>query len=185
MACVELTHLKELLTILLKNDLAPSDESSRRKTLKELYSRTSQINLNICSALNQIIEASSSTSTPLPYEVDGFGGKYFMDDANIPSLLSLPVLGYMSSTSDVYKLTRDSILSDQNPFYFSGTAANGIGGPHVGFNYTWPMAIITRAMTSNNDEEILDCLNMLIASSAGTGLMHESFNVNNVNDYTR
>ena len=181
MACIELTHLQELITVLMKNN---TSEISTRQ-IEEIASQTKRIRDPLCSALQQIIESNAATSSPLPYEIDGFGAEYYMDDANIPSLLSLPVLGYMSSTSDVYKATRNMVLSPQNPYYFSGTEANGIGGPHVGFNYSWPMAIVTRAMTSDDDREILECLNMLIASSAGTGLMHESFNVNNVNDYTR
>lgn len=60
-----------------------------------------------------------------------------------------------------------------------------MGGPHVGLNYAWPMAVTMRAMTSNSDEEIASCLALLVKSSAGTGLLHESFNVNNVNDFTR
>lgn len=60
-----------------------------------------------------------------------------------------------------------------------------MGGPHEGYNYTWPMAIITAAMTSESDAEVADCLHMLMESARTTGLMHEAFNVNDVNDYTR
>lgn len=35
-----------------------------------------------------------------------------------------------------------------------GDEGEGIGGPHVGYMYAWPMAIVTRAMTSSSDEEV-------------------------------
>jgi len=119
------------------------------------------------------------------YEVDGFGNSYAMDDANIPSLLSLPYLGVISTDSSLYQNTRKFILSPNNPYYFSGSVASGIGGPHVGIGYIWPMAIIMQAQTSEDDSEIQQCLEWLKASSAGTGFMHESFNRNNASDYTR
>jgi meiotically up-regulated gene 157 (Mug157) protein len=64
-----------------------------------------------------------------------------MDDANIPSLLSLPYLGYLSSDDTIYQNTRDFLLSEANPFFFKGTAGEGIGGPHVGLNYIWPVIL--------------------------------------------
>ena len=67
-----------------------------------------------------------------PYEVDGFGNFYFMDDANFPSLLSLPFLEYCSLDDKIYQNTRKMILGKRNPFYSNGTAGEGVGGPHVG-----------------------------------------------------
>lgn len=89
------------------------------------------------------------------YETDGFGNYLKMDDANIPSLLSLPYLNFLDKDDPIYQNTRSVILNpDQNPYFFSGQQASGIGGPHVGDQYIWPMSIITRAITSNDDEEI-------------------------------
>ena len=95
----------------------------------------------------------------LAYEVDGFGSAYFMDDANIPSLLSLPYLGfcrvfwwfagYLDKNDPLYRSTRELILSEFNPYFFKGAAGEGIGGPHVGPGYIWPMSIIMRAYTSD------------------------------------
>ena len=119
------------------------------------------------------------------YEVDGFGSAYFMDDANTPSLLSLPLMGYVSSQNAVYVATRKAVWSHINPYFYNGSAGEGIGGPHNGPNYVWPISIITKAFTSTSDDEISECLLLLINSSACTGLMHESFNRNDVNDYTR
>eukprot|EP01126_Amoeba_proteus_P067530 TRINITY_DN9994_c0_g1_i1.p2 TRINITY_DN9994_c0_g1~~TRINITY_DN9994_c0_g1_i1.p2 ORF type:complete len:212 (-),score=30.52 TRINITY_DN9994_c0_g1_i1:132-767(-) len=119
------------------------------------------------------------------YEVDGAGGTLFMDDANIPSLLSLPYLGYLPKTDSVYLRTRKFLLSDMNHFFFSGTAGSGIGGPHEGEFYVWPMSIIMRALTSDDDQEILNCLATLKSTHAGTYFMHESFFVNNSNLFTR
>jgi uncharacterized protein len=167
MACTELTHLVDLLSTIGGHHELKSYAADTKETL--------------CAALS----AELAKGQLIPFEVDGYGSRYFMDDANIPSLLSLPVLGYMGASNPSYVATRDFVLSTENPYYFTGPEGHGIGGPHEGYNMTWPMAIITTAMTSDDDEEILDCLQMLKDSARRTGFMHEAFNVNNVNDYTR
>ncbi len=120
-----------------------------------------------------------------PYEVDGFGNRLFMDDANVPSLLSLPYLDCVSADYTIYKNTRHFVLSSSNPYFFKGTAAEGVGSPHTGLGKIWPIGITIRALTSDNDKEISECLKMLVKSNAGTGFMHESFNMNNPDDFTR
>jgi uncharacterized protein len=119
------------------------------------------------------------------YEVDGFGNQLFMDDANVPSLLSLPYLGCCSVTDPFYQNTRRLILSHDNPYFFKGKAAEGIGGPHVGLGMVWPLGIIMRALTAGEDNEIRFCLEMLKSSHANTGFMHESFSVENPGKFTR
>lgn len=119
------------------------------------------------------------------FEVDGFGSQLFMDDANIPGLLSLPYLGCCRLDDRVYQNTRRRALSASNSYFFKGTAAEGIGGPHEGLNMIWPMAIITQALTSTDDAEIRQCLRWLKATHAGTGFMHESFDKDNPAKFTR
>jgi meiotically up-regulated gene 157 (Mug157) protein len=119
------------------------------------------------------------------YEVDGFGNCLFMDDANIPSLLSLPYLGCCSIHDPIYQSTRKFVLSKKNPYYFEGKAARGIGSPHTLIDRIWPLSLIMQALTSLDDEEIADCLRLLIATDAGTGFMHESFVKDDPNDFTR
>ncbi len=121
----------------------------------------------------------------LAYEVDGFGNMLFMDDANIPSLLAMPYLQTLDKNDPLYKASRKFVLSDDNPYFFKGTAAEGIGGPHVGMGMIWPMSIIMRAMTSSDRDEIKYCVQMLKETHAGTGFMHESFNKDNPKDFTR
>ena len=121
----------------------------------------------------------------LAYEVDGFGNQLFMDDANVPSLLALPYLGAIDVRDQLYQNTRRMILSSVNPYFFKGKAAEGIGGPHVGLNYIWPMGIIIRALTSNDKSEIIKCISWLKKTHAGTGFMHGSFNKDGANDFTR
>jgi meiotically up-regulated gene 157 (Mug157) protein len=119
------------------------------------------------------------------FEVDGYGNQLFMDDANIPGLLSLPYLGCCQVNDAVYQGTRQRALSDDNPYFFKGTAAEGIGGPHEGLNMIWPMALIAQAMTSNEDGEIRRCLRWLKTTHAGTGFMHESFEKDDPAKFTR
>jgi meiotically up-regulated gene 157 (Mug157) protein len=109
----------------------------------------------------------------------------FMDDANIPSLLSLPYLTPMSLTDKDYLETRKYILSSENPFFFKGKAGEGIGGPHVGLDFIWPMSIIMRGLTSTDANEISGCIGTLQRSHAGTGFMHESFHKDDATRYTR
>jgi meiotically up-regulated gene 157 (Mug157) protein len=118
-------------------------------------------------------------------EIDGFGNALFMDDANVPNLLSIPYLGYASKEDEVYKNTRKFSLSKANPWFSEGKFAKGIGGPHIGEHKIWPLGLIMQALTTNNDEEILYCLKTLKATHAGTGFIHESFHVDNPKDYTR
>ena len=119
------------------------------------------------------------------FEVDGFGNTYFMDDANVPSLLALPYLDLLSKDDTVYRNTRNFVLSEDNPYFFRGTAAEGIGGPHIGYDMIWPMSLIMRAMTSSDDREIAYCVRTLRDTDAGTGFMHESFHKDNPSDFTR
>lgn len=103
----------------------------------------------------------------------------------MPSLLALPYLNSLPTTDPVYQNTRRMVLSLDNPYFFKGSAAEGIGGPHVGMNYIWPMSIIIRGLTSTNKEEISQCITWLKNTHAGTGFMHESFNKDNAADFTR
>jgi meiotically up-regulated gene 157 (Mug157) protein len=119
------------------------------------------------------------------FEVDGLGSRIFMDDANVPSLLGLPYLGYCDRGDPLYQRTRTYVLSRDNPFYAEGKAASGVGGPHVGVGWIWPMSIIQRALTSDDAAEIRDCLRMLKSSHAGTGYMHESFWMDDAAKFTR
>lgn len=122
------------------------------------------------------------------YEVDGYGGNVFMDDANIPSLLSLPELGYTTVKDEVYQNTRKMILSkDGNPYYIKGSHFEGIGGPHIGIRHAWPMSLLMRIRTTNDDNEIMTNLRAVMATTGGLGLMHESINVGKAKgmDYTR
>jgi meiotically up-regulated gene 157 (Mug157) protein len=119
------------------------------------------------------------------FEADGFGNKLFMDDANVPSLLSLPYLGCVDRDDEVYRNTRRFVWSPDNPYFFKGSAAEGIGGPHIGFDMIWPMSLIMRAMTGNDDAEIKYCVKTLRDTDGDTGFMHESFNRNDPRKFTR
>ncbi|MCT4586321.1 MAG: glycoside hydrolase family 125 protein [Carboxylicivirga sp.] len=119
------------------------------------------------------------------YEVDGYGNALFMDDANVPSLIALPYLNCVDVNDPVYQNTRKLVWSDSNPYFFKGTAAEGIGGPHVGYDMVWPMSIIMKAMTSDNLNEIGWCVRTLRDTDADTGFMHETFHKDNPKHYTR
>ena len=119
------------------------------------------------------------------YETDGMGHFTMMDDANVPSLLSIPYLGYRQRGDIVTENTRRFVLSKQNPFYFEGKYAQGIGSPHTPVGYIWHIALAMQALTSTDHEEILSLLDMLAETTAGTDYMHESFDPDDPDQYTR
>ncbi|MDX9919836.1 MAG: glycoside hydrolase family 125 protein [Paludibacter sp.] len=119
------------------------------------------------------------------FEVDGFGNRLLMDDANVPSLLAMPYLGDVDVNDPIYQNTRKFVWSEDNPYFFRGEAGEGIGGPHIGYDMVWPMSIMMKAFTSQDDEEIKACVEMLMNTDASTGFMHESFHKDDPNNYTR
>ncbi|KAI1912561.1 hypothetical protein LOZ61_003212 [Ophidiomyces ophidiicola] len=119
------------------------------------------------------------------FEVDGYGSSILMDDANLPSLLALPLLGFVNQDDKVYQNTRKMILSKKgNPYYLVGSAFHGIGGPHIGVQNAWPMSVLVRARTAISDDEIRESINMVRDSSL-LGLIHETVHVNRISQYTR
>lgn len=119
------------------------------------------------------------------FEVDGFGNSYLMDDSNAPSLLSMAYLGDVDINDPIYQNTRRFVWSEYNPYFFKGTAGEGIGGPHVGYDMVWPMSIMMKAFTSQSDKEIKRCIETLMTTDAGTGFMHESFHKDDPANFTR
>jgi meiotically up-regulated gene 157 (Mug157) protein len=119
------------------------------------------------------------------YEVDGMGNARLMDDANIPSLLSAPYIGYTKTTSYIYKNTRRFLLSSDNPTYYVGKVARGIGSPHTNDGWVWPLAMIMEGFTAGSEAERKDILGQLLASDPGDHLLHEAFNPDDPTKFTR
>ncbi len=119
------------------------------------------------------------------YEVDGFGSRFLMDDANVPSLLAMKYLGDVPADDHIYLNTRKFVWSTNNPYFYRGIAGEGIGGPHIMSEVIWPMSIMMKAFTSDDDEEIRECICQLMINDAGTGFMHESFHKNDSEAFTR
>jgi meiotically up-regulated gene 157 (Mug157) protein len=138
----------------------------------------------VTAALKQYAVIDVAGGSIWAYEVDGYGGRTLMDDANVPSLLGLP---YLESSPDaaLYARTRAFVWSERNPWFFRGRAGEGIGGPHIGRDSIWPMSQMIYALTSSSDTEILRMIRMLKASSAETGFMHESYNKDDARKFTR
>lgn len=119
------------------------------------------------------------------YEVDGLGGYSIMDDSNVPSLMAAPYLGYCAKDDDFYLNTRQTLLSKENPYFYEGKFAKGIGSSHTPENYVWPIALSIEGLTTDDKAEKERILNLLVDCDGGTNLMHEGFDVDNPNNFTR
>lgn len=172
MAVVALHHAQEILTEIYKDEAMAEKISDLAAEIQSGIEKYGIVNHPVYGKI-------------YAYETDGMGNYVMMDDANSPSLLALPFLKYCSKDDELYVNTRKFILSKENPYYYEGTAAKGIGSPHTPDNYIWHMAISMQAMTSDNREEIMECLSYLASTHAGTNFMHESFNKDNPAEYTR
>lgn len=171
-AVVSLRQLAEIFTYVIKDKTFADECTSLADEIEEALSKyavTEHLNFGKI----------------FPYEVDGFGNQLFMEDANIPSLLSLPYLKAISLDDDIYNNTRKFLFSKNNPYYFEGKAGNGIGGPHAGLGKIWHLSVIMRGLTSTHENEIVDCIKLLKSSHANTGFMHESFDKDDAAKFTR
>ena len=169
-AVTSLRHLAEVSNAVLRDSA--------------LAGRAASLADEVMAALRRYGIANTQTGAIWAYEVDGFGGQVLMDDANVPSLLGLPYLD-SSPDADLYARTRQFIWSGANPWFFRGTAGEGVGGPHIGRGSVWPMSQIIYALTSTSEPEIARMLQMLRAGSEGTGFIHESYSVDNPRVFTR
>ncbi len=119
------------------------------------------------------------------YETDGYGHVEMMDDANIPNLTTLPYIGWCSTTDPTYLNTRRFTLSSNDPFYYSGKYATGLGSPHTPKGWVWPLGIIGAALTSTQRQDVVHAIGMLDRSDTLNGLMHESIDPNDPQRFTR
>jgi uncharacterized protein len=119
------------------------------------------------------------------FETDGLGHYNLMDDANVPSLLAMPYMGYCEKDDAVYLATRAFVLNEENPYFYTGKAATGIGSPHTPPDYIWPISLCVQGLTSHSREEKLALLEVLMRTEAGTGLMHEGFHKDDPTQFTR
>lgn len=170
-AVKSLTQLAEMMTAIGRD---PEKASAISQLSKEIYV-----------ALQKMTEMHPKYGKIYPYEVNGYGSVNLMDDANVPSLLAMPYLETVFPADVTYLNTRKFILSEDNPFFFKGTVAEGIGSPHTGLNMVWHIGISMRGLTSSSTTEIAECLEMLRTTHAGTGFMHESFDPSAPINFTR
>ena len=119
------------------------------------------------------------------YEVDGLGNTLDVDDANVPSLLSIPLIGYRDNDDEIYMNTRKYILSKDNEYYYEGKYAKGVGSPHTPSGYIWHIALAIEGLTTDDMDKKLEIINMMKNTDANTLFMHESFDPNNPSEFTR
>jgi len=169
-AVTSLRQLAEMAHAILHDDTLANSASSLASEVE--------------AALRQYAIATTPNGTIWAYEVDGYGSQLLMDDANVPSLLGLP---YLESSPDaaLYARTRAFCWSERNPWFFRGSAGEGIGGPHIGRDMIWPMSQIIYALTSTRGDEIRSSLSMLKNAASGFGFMHESYFKDDPRRFTR
>ncbi len=174
----------EMMAVVALGDMEEIERSVYRNLVKSNRAKT------LRSEVQTGIQTFGEVFTPnygyvYAYEVDGLGKQLLMDDANIPSLLSAPYLGYTRPDAFVYRNTRRFLLSRDNPYFYVGSVARGIGSAHTNDGYVWPLAIIMQGLTTTSTPEKKSVLGELVGSDPGDHLLHESFDPSNPGRYTR
>ena len=119
------------------------------------------------------------------FEVDGYGNYYFMDEPGYPNLISLPFFNFCETSNEIYINTRKRILSERNPYFIKGKFGKGCSSSHSYRRYNWPLFTIMQGLTSVDKAEVNSCLKMLVESAKEKLFMHESYDIDDVNKYTR
>lgn len=182
-----------ILPFLIPSNYFAANVLSKLAEIVSTFYKTSDLGIKAKLLANEVLDAIKEHAIVkhkkygeiIAYEVDGFGSHLLMDDANVPSLLSLPYLGCIDADSELYINTRNFILSTDNPWFFAGSAISGVGSIHTGRNKVWSISVTMQALTSNSEDEINKCLEMLINSHNETYFMHEGINKDNQSDYSR
>lgn len=171
-AVVVLSYMEEMLQTVCGND--------------ELAARCKELRTQIDEGIKKYaIVEQPGFGNIYACETDGMGNYAMIDDANIPSLLSIPYIGYADTSDELYQNTRKFLLSKENPYYFEGKYAKGIGSRHTPDNYVWHMALVMQGFTSADAKEKREILDMVVATDADTGYLHEGFDVDDPTQYTR
>lgn len=171
-AVVVLSYLEEIFTNVIENS--------------EIVIRINQLKNQIDNGIKEhAIIKNKDGKDIFAYEVDGLGNHLIMDDANVPSLLSAPYLGYCDFNDEIYQETRKTILSPENPYFYSGKEASGIGSPHTPENYIWHISLAMEGLTTPDKEEKKRILDLMAATDGGQNAMHEGFDVDDSTQYTR
>ncbi|KAJ3909236.1 Six-hairpin glycosidase-like protein [Lentinula edodes] len=173
-----LTPANAMLSVELTNLALILDEAGQGASISQSAKEWS-------SRINESIWANTLVDNIFAYETNGYGGRYVMDDANVPSLLSLPYLGFLEKDNPSYVATRQLLLSRRNPYYAAGQNFSGIGGPHIDAWNPWPMSQISAIFGTDDDEEIMQSLYLIVNNTDGLGLIHESVSIYNQSDFTR
>lgn len=171
-------HMAKVLTQLAElPDEVFSDQASKDRALK--------ISGEIKTGIEKFGLVEFEGKQIFAYECDGLGNYLLQDDANIPSLLSLPYLGVCSESDSIYLNTRNFALSEKNPYFYRGQVLTGLGSQHTPENQVWPLGIAMQGITSTSAAEIERCLQYLENSHAGTNQMHESVGKDDPSIFTR
>ncbi|KAF5393651.1 hypothetical protein D9757_000199 [Collybiopsis confluens] len=173
-----LTPANAMLTVELTNLAHMLDSAGKGANISESAKEWS-------SRINESIWTNTLVDNIFAYETNGYGGRYVMDDANVPSLLSLPYLGFLKKDNPAYVASRKLLLSRKNPYFAAGQNFSGIGGPHVDPWNPWPMSQVAAIFGTDDDEEILNSLYLIVNNTDGLGLIHESVSIYNESDFTR
>ncbi len=189
----------ENISIMLKNYLSLKNKTNVKVkgllknseafylNIKKVIDDLTKISKGVRSSIyeNGIFEDSKTGEKYFAYEVDCYGNHYFMDDPGYPSLISLSFFGFVDSSDPLYINTRKRVLSNRNPYYYTGSFGDGLGSSHTNRNFVWPLFTIMRILTSNDEQEIINSIDLLLKSANSTGYIHESFNINDVSQFTR
>lgn len=173
---VVMGYLERIFGGELGDDLADPQIAARAKALRE----------SVDHGINTYAKTTNRDGETIwAFETDGLGHYNIMGDSNVPDLMAAPYLGYCEPDNPTYLATRRTLLSDENPYYYEGKYLKGIGSPHTPPRYVWPIALAVEALTSGDHEYEAHILDRLVATDAGTHLMHEGIDVDDPTKYTR